>query len=298
MTLEKLDSLLSNVLNIDTFQDIDTINGIQIANASPSTKDIARIAVAVDASIPVIDAAASHKVDLLVVHHGIFWGASTAITQALYTKVRALITNDIALYAVHLPLDAHMKLGNNAQLAHKIGLVKCLPCAMHKTAHIGVRGTFASATSVDDILHMLFSYPNVTTKIDASSCCSACMPYSTHYGIDGHAVNKDEVRKSKTQVSPPCALSMALHGPQKVRKVAIVSGSGHSFIDEVHAHGVEMLITGDASHIAALRAYELGMHLISAGHYFTEIWGILALGKYIQKTHGAELVFLDSPTEH
>lgn len=299
MILEELDFLLAKMLDFDAFQNIDTINGIQVANAASSTKKIERIAVAVDASIPVIRAAAACNANMILVHHGLFWGSNIAITQAMHTKIHMLMTDDIALYAIHLPLDAHMTLGNNAQLARKMGLIQCEPCAMHKTAHIGVRGLVPSARSVDDILRMLFAYPNsATKKQDASShqARSCCMPYATSYDIESYSASEDEGYKMQT--SPPRALSMALHGPRKVQKVAIVSGSGHSFLDEVHAHGVEMLITGDASHIAALRAYELNMHLVSAGHYFTEIWGVLALGAYLQKTQGAQVIFLDSPTEH
>ena len=75
-------------------------------------------------------------------------------------------------------------------------------------------------------------------------------------------------------------------------------GVGAFVFRRVHAQGVEMLITGDASHRAALRAYELNMHLVSAGHYFTEIWGVLALGAYIQKTQGMQVLFIDNPTGH
>ena len=75
MTLEELDVLLAKTLDFTTFENIDTINGIQVANASPSTKNIARIAVAVDASVPVIRAAAACKANMLLVHHGLFLGA-------------------------------------------------------------------------------------------------------------------------------------------------------------------------------------------------------------------------------
>ncbi len=301
MTLEEIHALLSKTLDFQAFKDIDTINGIQVANASPSKKNIARIAVAVDASVPIINAAATHNVDLLVVHHGLFWGHTAPITQAMHTKLQALIAHDIALYAVHLPLDAHIPLGNNAQLARKIGLKNCKPCAMHKGTPIGVCGQLTRALSPHAIIKKLFAYPNSPTTNQ-----NACIPYATPYGLISHAVASTS---ENTQASTlPRPLSLALHGAPMVQKVAVVSGSGHAFLDEVHAQGADMLITGDASHIAALRAEELGMHVLSAGHYFTEIWGPLALGAHLQKayarrakgkkTETVEVLFLDKPTEH
>lgn len=37
-------------------------------------------------------------------------------------RIRTLIQNDLNLYAYHLPLDIHPQLGNNAQLAQRLGI--------------------------------------------------------------------------------------------------------------------------------------------------------------------------------
>ncbi|MBU0626659.1 Nif3-like dinuclear metal center hexameric protein [Patescibacteria group bacterium] len=60
------------------------------------------------------DKAIKEKLDLLIVHHGLFWGIEQTITGLMYKRVSKLIKNDIALYACHLPLDAHPVVGNNA----------------------------------------------------------------------------------------------------------------------------------------------------------------------------------------
>ena len=84
-----------------------------------------RVAVAVDASLRAVEAAAESDAGLLVVHHGISWGGGIRrIDGGIYRVVRAAMDADIAIYACHLPLDAHPTLGNNAGLARKLGLKK------------------------------------------------------------------------------------------------------------------------------------------------------------------------------
>jgi dinuclear metal center YbgI/SA1388 family protein len=62
-------------------------------------------------------------VDLLLVHHGLFWDGLGPLTGPRYRKVAALIRGGVALYSAHLPLDAHAELGNSAVLARRLGLV-------------------------------------------------------------------------------------------------------------------------------------------------------------------------------
>ncbi|MSR23234.1 MAG: Nif3-like dinuclear metal center hexameric protein, partial [Gemmatimonadetes bacterium] len=77
---------------------------------------------AVDGSVAVIEAAASRGVDLLLVHHGIFWDGSRPVTGRLYRRIAPLVRGGVALYAAHLPLDAHPEFGNSAQLIRALGL--------------------------------------------------------------------------------------------------------------------------------------------------------------------------------
>lgn len=99
------------------------VNGLQVANRGAVT----RIAATVDASLATARLAIAMKADLLLVHHGLFWSPSHPWTGKKYELLRALLENDLAVYSSHLPLDAHPKLGNNAQLCAALGLQKLRP---------------------------------------------------------------------------------------------------------------------------------------------------------------------------
>ncbi len=98
-------------------------NGLQVENSGAITK----IAAAVDASVATAKLAVEAKADLLVVHHGLFWNARQPWTGKNYELLQLLIENNLAVYSSHLPLDAHPKLGNNAQLCAALGLKNLKP---------------------------------------------------------------------------------------------------------------------------------------------------------------------------
>jgi dinuclear metal center YbgI/SA1388 family protein len=77
------------------------------------------------------------KADLLLVHHGLFWGATHPWTGKRYELIRLLTENNLAIYSSHLPLDAHPKLGNNAQLCAALGWRQLQPFFFEKGQHIG-----------------------------------------------------------------------------------------------------------------------------------------------------------------
>jgi dinuclear metal center YbgI/SA1388 family protein len=102
-------------------QDYDrAANGLQVDNRGSVT----RIAAAVDASLATVRLAAAAKADLLLVHHGLFWAPAHPWTGKRYELLRYLLEHDLAVYSSHLPLDAHPRLGNNAQLCAALGLKK------------------------------------------------------------------------------------------------------------------------------------------------------------------------------
>ncbi len=94
------------------------MNGLQVANDGRVTK----IGAAVDAGLVPFTQAVESGVDLLIVHHGLFWGGTRPLTGPVYERYAALIRGNCAVYSSHLPLDAHPELGNNALLARQLGL--------------------------------------------------------------------------------------------------------------------------------------------------------------------------------
>jgi dinuclear metal center YbgI/SA1388 family protein len=98
-------------------------NGLQVANSGSVT----RVAAAVDASLPVIEAAVAAGADLLIVHHGLFWQGVQPIVGARYRKLKAALDGGLAIYSSHIPLDIHPQLGNNVQLARALGMTDAAP---------------------------------------------------------------------------------------------------------------------------------------------------------------------------
>jgi len=98
-------------------------NGLQVANRGT----VARLAATVDASLATVKLAIAAGADLLLVHHGLFWSPTHPWTGKKYELLRTLFDHNLAVYSSHLPLDAHPRLGNNAQLCAALGLKKLRP---------------------------------------------------------------------------------------------------------------------------------------------------------------------------
>lgn len=96
----------------------NAINGLQVENGGR----ISRVVAAVDATLETIAGVESGDPTLLLVHHGLFWDGNVPLTGRRFRRVRALLDRDIALYAAHIPLDLHPEVGNNVELARRIGL--------------------------------------------------------------------------------------------------------------------------------------------------------------------------------
>ena len=137
MKLTKITDWLDRTLRVADFDDVSN-NGLQVARDGA---DVRRVAVAVDASVRAVEAAAECGAGLLVVHHGISWGGGIRrIDGGVYRVVRAAVKADVAIYACHLPLDAHPTLGNNAQLARKLGLKRVRKAFSYHGNVIGLVG--------------------------------------------------------------------------------------------------------------------------------------------------------------
>src|SRR5947209_17666814 len=149
-TLSEIVEYTNDYLRIDEIEDWpNALNGLQIENSGKVTK----IAAAVDVSTRVLAAAAKKNVNLLIVHHGLFWPGLQAVTGALRRQLTIAFDNDIALYSAHLPLDVHPKVGNNALLAAALGLRSAKPFLEEKGELVGVRSKFSG--SRDDLIRKL-----------------------------------------------------------------------------------------------------------------------------------------------
>lgn len=113
-----LETLLNDFLSPQLIKDYCP-NGLQVEGKT----EIAKVITGVTACQALIDAAIAEGADAILVHHGFFWkGEAAEIRGMKYRRIKALIENGINLYAYHLPLDVHSQVGNNVQLAQRLGL--------------------------------------------------------------------------------------------------------------------------------------------------------------------------------
>jgi dinuclear metal center YbgI/SA1388 family protein len=85
-------------------------------------------------------------------------------------------------------------------------------------------------------------------------------------------------------------------GPRQVKRVAVVTGAGASYIGEAREAGADTLITGEGPHHSYFEAEELGVNVIYAGHYATETVGVKALAGHLSGRFQLPWEFLDHPT--
>lgn len=111
------------------------VNGLQVENDG----SISKVAAAVDASLATVQLAADAGADLLIVHHGFFWGPSHPWTGQRRQLLQLLLQSNLAVYSSHLPLDAHRTIGNNARLCAALGFKRLQPFFTTKGRKIGFR---------------------------------------------------------------------------------------------------------------------------------------------------------------
>lgn len=229
------------------------VNGLQVAN--PGT--VHRVAVAVDASRAAISHAAICGADLLIVHHGLFWGGVQPLVGVTYDKYHALVTSNIAVYGSHLPLDLHPTLGNNARLARAIGLEPTGGFAAFKGVHIGVSGDANEPTRavVDRVAAFVARYSGTVR--------TSVMP-------EGRTTRK--------------------------WAICTGGGASSDTLREARERGIDTLIVGEGPHHTTVEAIEHDLCVVYAGHYATETLGVQALGEFLEARFGLPWTFLHLPT--
>lgn len=229
------------------------VNGLQVANPGA----VHRVAVAVDASRAAIAEAVISGADLLIVHHGLFWSGVQPLVGVHYEKYRSLLSNGLAVYSSHLPLDLHATHGNNVRLAQALGLTPDGGFSRFKSVDIGVTGTANEPT--DDLV-------------------SRVQAFSARYG--------GSVRTS----IPP-------NGRRTHRWAICTGGGASSeSLREARDRGVDTLIVGEGPHHTTVDAMEHDLCVVYAGHYATETLGVQALGAFLETRFGLPWTFLHLPT--
>ena len=229
------------------------MNGLQLANQGA----IVRVAASVDISRRVIEQTIASGANLLIVHHGMFWGGAQPLVGAAYDRVRLLVSHDVAVYASHLPLDAHASLGNNALLARTLGLEPTGGFARYKTLDIGVQGT---------------------ADVPTSELCGRADVFARQHG-------------GVVRTSP-----IPLGHHTRRWAICTGAGASSETLVEAQSHRIDTLIVGEGPHHTAVAADDAGIVVIYAGHYATETLGVRAVAEHLTATFGIPSTFIDAPT--
>src|SRR5690554_4042659 len=138
---------LEQFLNVSAISDYCP-NGLQVEGKS----QIQRIVSGVTASQALIDAAIELQADAILVHHGYFWkGEDQPIVGMKQRRIKALLAHDINLIAYHLPLDVHPEVGNNVQLAQRLGLTVTGPLEPNNPRNVGLIGELDPPLSATEL---------------------------------------------------------------------------------------------------------------------------------------------------
>lgn len=165
----ELGAFLNRLLTPEQYQDYGP-NGLQIEGR----EKLSRVAFAVSATADSIRRAIEWKADALIVHHGLFWRfhGPRPITGAFGRRVKPLVQAEVNLYGYHLPLDAHLEVGNAAGLARRLGLGEVTAFAVEKGAALGCSGSWSSpitASQLAERLQVICDHPVMLSSPDPES---------------------------------------------------------------------------------------------------------------------------------
>jgi len=152
-TVKEISSFIDNLLNISEFDRDPSNNGLQVL----ASEDVKKIGFAVDASLGSFKQAAEDGCNLLVVHHGISWGGGfkRIVDDMNGRRISYLFNNNLSLYGVHLPLDAHPVYGHNACISEMLELQNVSEFGQYVGYNIGFSGELPEAITVEKLVELL-----------------------------------------------------------------------------------------------------------------------------------------------
>src|SRR4029453_5688012 len=137
--LSDIIAFLDDLLEVADFPDYGP-NGLQV----PGREEVTTVATGVSAHRELFERAAEAGAQLVIAHHGVFWGfPPPSVSAPMKERLRVLFDNEIALAGYHLPLDAHPEVGNNALICAALGLERAEPFGHHRGRSVGFVGRSA-----------------------------------------------------------------------------------------------------------------------------------------------------------
>lgn len=258
MKRHELDQFLQDQYHYDTFDDY-CYNGMQVEGA----EDIKKILFGVSFHSLLLEEAIREKADAIIVHHGIFGKDFFKIHEPFKKTLHTLLNNNISLFGIHLPMDAHPDMGNNAELARMIG------------------GSILEPVNVGFIVEN-------TRNLSLMQIVRIC-----HKELDSTPVPAETIPESPLSYKRTGGIYYYDFGPDTPEKIGILSGGGSGYLKEAQALGADTYITGDMKEHLPAYLYDHRLNYINLGHYRSEKTGVLALKRLIEKTFSVECVYRD-----
>ena len=116
--------------------------------------EVRRVATGVSASLELFQRAAQDGADMLIVHHGLFFGSGPRppLSEQDRDRLKTLFDHDITLAGYHLALDAHPQVGNNAIICDRLGVAKREPFGVHGPHTLGFVGALDRPLSIAQLV--------------------------------------------------------------------------------------------------------------------------------------------------
>ena len=273
-------------------------NGPQII--SDLNRSCNLIVTSTDASLEVIKKSIQLGADILISHHGLTWTDGriplpfSDDIEAKRTKLA--IDNNLTIIGLHLPMDAHPVLGNNAVLCKSID-------AEFEGRWFATKG-HSSPISNDFILEENNnSWPEIIDLEDGRKC----MEIGIIAGVN--SISRSEVKSRLEKLigieqtsyeSIRCFPEDRNFESTLVNRIAICTGAAGGAIVEARDSDADLLISGEGPAHAAILAHESGVGLLLGGHHATETVGPKALAEWLtseslNNNWGLKSTFISSP---
>ena len=155
------------VAYLDTFLRINEVQdyGLQGLQVDAGGEEVTTVAFSTDSALPCIESAQQAGAQMLIVHHGLFWGHEQLLRGPFGGRIRRLYEAGLSLYGAHLALDAHPEVGNNAELARLFGITVTRWWGDAKGTPIGVLGAAPAGLTLTDLATQVSFKLNTTPRV-------------------------------------------------------------------------------------------------------------------------------------
>jgi len=230
---QELTKYINELLNVHSFKDYAP-NGLQVEGS----KTIQKLVCGVTASRALIDAAIEARADAILVHHGYFWkGEDPCLVGMKGERIRRLMQADMNLLAYHLPLDAHAELGNNAQLAGRLGFSVTGRFIGDADNGIGMYGRLQTPMQGDELANHIgqvlerppLYVPGGDKLIDTIAWCSGgaqgYIQQAVELGVDAYLTG--EVSEHTVHVARECGIHFFAAGHHATERYGVQALGAH-----------------------------------------------------------------------